>query len=462
MARIRLPANGWKPRPYQRRAWNYLERGGRHCELVWHRRSGKDELCLHRTAVAAFERVANYWHMLPEAAQARKAIWDAVNPHTGRRRIDEVFPQEVRKRTREQEMQIVFVNDSVWQVVGSDNFNSLVGSPPLGLVFSEWALCDPAAWAYLMPILRENGGWAAFNTTPRGRNHAYRSLVSARHDTDCFSQVLPATETGIFSEAALDEIREKLIGTYGEDYGVAVFEQEYLCSFEAANIGAVLGRWLALAAREGRISDDHTYDPDGDPIQISCDIGRRDASAWWFWQPTMGGFTLVDHDVGNGLEVEEWCVRLARKIVENRYQLEKIWLPHDARNKTFSAKHTAEEVFMDFFGAGKVGITPSTTIADRINAARRVIRQCTFHETNTESGRDALSSWSYLYDEKRKEFSTAPDHNWASHDGDAFSYGAVILDESEPVSEDTVKPDGITLNDAWRDRRKTDPHRISW
>ena len=27
--------------------------------------------------------------MLPEAAQARKAIWEAVNPHSGRRRIDE-------------------------------------------------------------------------------------------------------------------------------------------------------------------------------------------------------------------------------------------------------------------------------------------------------------------------------------------------------------------------------------
>jgi hypothetical protein len=38
--------------------------------------------------------VGTYWHMLPEASQARKAIWDAVNPHTGKRRIDEAFPKE--------------------------------------------------------------------------------------------------------------------------------------------------------------------------------------------------------------------------------------------------------------------------------------------------------------------------------------------------------------------------------
>ena len=69
MAKITLP-NNWKPRDYQLPAWTYLENGGRHAELVWARRHGKDEVALHRTACAAFERTANYWHMLPEAAQA--------------------------------------------------------------------------------------------------------------------------------------------------------------------------------------------------------------------------------------------------------------------------------------------------------------------------------------------------------------------------------------------------------
>ena len=109
MALIRLP-NNWRPRPYQMPAWRYLESGGKHAELVWHRRSGKDEIALHRTACAAFERVAGYWHMLPEYAQARKAIWDAVNPHTGKRRIDEAFPHELRDSTRDQEMAIRFKN----------------------------------------------------------------------------------------------------------------------------------------------------------------------------------------------------------------------------------------------------------------------------------------------------------------------------------------------------------------
>ena len=156
---IQLPHN-WAPRSYQQALWNYLWSGGRRASAVWHRRAGKDEVCLHWAAVSAHARKGNYWHMLPQAKQARKALWDSINPHTGLRRIDEAFPISLRAATREQEMQIVFKNGSTWQVLGSDNYNALVGSPPVGLVFSEWALADPSAWALLRPILLENQGWA--------------------------------------------------------------------------------------------------------------------------------------------------------------------------------------------------------------------------------------------------------------------------------------------------------------
>jgi phage terminase large subunit len=121
---ITLP-NQWQPRDYQRRIWRYLEAGGKRAVAVWHRRAGKDEVCLHWAACAAMQRVGNYWHMLPEASQARKAIWDAINPHTGKRRIDEAFPPSIRAGQRDDDMRIKLVNGSVWQVVGSDNFNRL-------------------------------------------------------------------------------------------------------------------------------------------------------------------------------------------------------------------------------------------------------------------------------------------------------------------------------------------------
>jgi hypothetical protein len=104
---------------------------------------------------------------LPEFAQGRKAIWTAINAHTGRRRIDEAFPHELRASTSDNEMFIRFLNGSTFQVVGSDQYDRQVGSSVAGVVFSEWALANPSAWAYLRPILEENNGWALFVTTPR-------------------------------------------------------------------------------------------------------------------------------------------------------------------------------------------------------------------------------------------------------------------------------------------------------
>jgi phage terminase large subunit len=137
--KIELP-HAWTPRPYQQPLWKYLHHGGKRGIAIWPRRHGKDDVALHFTACAAHERVGVYWHLLPQQNQARKAIWDAIDPHTGQRRIDNAFPKELRETTREQDMMIRFKCGSTWQVIGSDNYDALVGTPPIGVVFSEWAL----------------------------------------------------------------------------------------------------------------------------------------------------------------------------------------------------------------------------------------------------------------------------------------------------------------------------------
>ena len=462
--RVRLP-NNWQPRDYQLPAWTYLENGGRHAELVWHRRAGKDAIGLNHAACKAHERVGNYWHMLPEYAQARKAIWDAVSPASGKRLIDEAFPLELRAWTRNDEMAIGFKVGSTWQLVGSDRYNALVGTTPAGIVYSEWALADPAVRAYLRPIIAENHGWQLFITTPRGRNHAYTTFKAAekamRGGEDSFAQALDATETGVFSKEALARELADYIETYGEDYGRAKFEQEYLVSFEAANLGSILGRAIGLAEKQGRISDDVVFDDLGQPLQIFADIGRRDTAAWWFWQAQIGGYQIVDHDSGFGIDAEEWCYRLKARIEQYRLQGRKsalgtIWLPHDARAKTFAAKRSAVEIFIGFFGSEHVAITPNSSKADRINAARVLIPRIRFHESNCEQGLNALRAWSYEYDEEKKTFSAEPRHDWASHDGDAFSYGALVMQQAEPPPPKapplrgiTVGKPSVSLNELW-------------
>lgn len=157
----------WRPRPYQRPLTDYLIGGGRRADVVAHRRWGKDEVALHWTAWSIVDDVGVYWHLLPELGQGRRAIWDAVNPHTGEKRIDEAFPKTMRRRTLDGEMKIEFDNGSVWQVLGSDSYDALVGAPPRGVVFSEWALARPDAWTYLRPILAENGGSKGWSSRSR-------------------------------------------------------------------------------------------------------------------------------------------------------------------------------------------------------------------------------------------------------------------------------------------------------
>lgn len=423
---------------------------------VWHRRAGKDEVALHRTAIAAHERVANYWHMLPEYKQARKAIWEAINPHSGKRRIDEAFPVEIRKSTNQTEMKIEFKSGSIWQVVGSDNFNSLIGSPPAGIVYSEWSVANPMAHAYLSPILAENNGWALFIYTARGYNHGHSTYEGAKTDPTGFSQLLTVDDTQAISQEALMRQLKTYCDLYGEEHGKSLFRQEYFNDWSAANIGAILGLDLEKAERDGRVSDEVVVDEW--PIEISSDIGFRDTASWWFWQPRKGGFDLVDYDQGIGMDADDWIERLKTKP----YKLGKIWLPHDAKAKTFQSKHSSVERFLLAFGNDKVGIVPDSKKADRINAARRVIGSCRFHRTKCKDGLSGLRSWSYEFDEEKKIYSREPKHDWASHPGDAYSYGCQIMAErvieikkEQPLRGITVgNIHGITMDELWKEQEQ--------
>lgn len=392
--------------------------------------------------------------MLPEAKQARKAIWDAVNPHTGKRRIDEAFPLELRETTRENEMLIKFKVGSTYQVVGSDNFNSLIGSPPIGIAYSEWAVSKPQAPIYLRPILLENGGWELYITTPRGRNHALRTLNALREDSSAFAEVLTAKQTKAIPADVLEQELKNYVREYGEDEGDAFWRQEFMCDFNAAVLGAILGRPIAKAERDGRIC---AVAPDqaGSPIEISSDIGFRDTASWWFWQPKFGGFSLIDYDDDTGLDADDWIERLKSKISSTGLKLGRIWLPHDARAKTFQSKHSVVERFLTAFGADHVGLVPQASKSDRINAARSILGRCEFDAVRCSAGLDGLREWSYEYNEDTHTFSKEPLHDWASHPGDAFSYGAQVMaerikpEEKEKPRSLVVGQTDVTLNDMW-------------
>lgn len=422
-----------------------MERGGRHAELIWHRRFGKDEICLHWAAIAAHQRIATYWHMLPEASQARKAIWDAVNPHTGRRRIDEVFPNELRSNTLNNEMLIKFKNGSTWQVVGSDNFNSLIGSPPAGIVYSEWALANPISRAILRPILKENNGWQLFITTPRGKNHAYTTFEAARRSPDAFAEKLTVRDTGVMNEAEIEAERKVYIDDFGEQAGNALFRQEYLCDWDAAILGAYYGSEMELAETQGRIALVE-YDPSL-PVHTAWDLGWSDDLAIWFFQVHRGEVRLIKYRATNHETPEE----TAAFIYSLGYTYGDHWLPHDARPKTYASN--GRSVVEQLWALGiKTRIVPSLSIQDGIQAVRKMLPHCWFDADGCEDGMAALKSYHRAYDAERKIFSQNPvDKHWSKHGADAFRMLAIAYREMKP--EDAPKPpkffNDMTANDVF-------------
>lgn len=419
---IELP-NGWQPRRYQFPLWDALQNKGKKRAIeIAHRRWGKDDVILHHTAIEAHKRVATYWHCLPEYAQARKAIWNAVNPHTGKRRIDEAFPAPLRENTNDHEMFIRFKNGSTWQVIGSDRYNSLVGAGVAGVVFSEWALCNPSAWGYISPMMRENDGWAAFITTPRGRNHAHAMYHAALGDPDWHAEVSTIYDTKAIAPEALEKIlRTDYIALYGEDMGRAQFDQEYGCSFNAAILGAFYAREMAAVRKEGRIAEIEPLP--GKPVHRAWDIGVKDDTSIWWFQVVGSQVFILDCYTASGVGLDHYA-DVVRKRAEEHGWIDGIdFVPHDAKVQEWGSGKTRVETMREFSLSPQLCVSASKM--DGINAARQTLARCVFHPRCEDVGLSALEQYRREWDDDKKTFKASEVHDWTSHLADAFRYLAL-------------------------------------
>jgi len=428
---IHLPYN-WKPRDYQVEAWKAREAGIKRLALVWHRRAGKDDFALHTTAVEAHKRPATYWHMLPQANQARKAIWEAVNPHSGLRRIDEAFPLELRAATRENDMAIKFKNGSMWHVVGSDNYDSLVGSPPAGVVFSEWPLAKSESWAFLRPILAENDGWAQFIYTPRGPNHGLTTYQLAKSSPDWFGQVLTVDDTNVFTKKQMQLERAEYINDFGLDMGDALFQQEYYCNFEAAIIGSIYGQEIKRARDTGRICS-VPYDP-YKPVGTMWDLGFTDDTAIWFYQLEGPWINMVDCYAVNNVELRHYAdvLRMKAETHNISYDRKGMYFPHDVEQHELIAGKSRKAVLKSL--GIPVTVTPRSNLWDGIQDVRRQFHRMRFDAERCAKGIEALMMYQREYDKDQKIFAARPKHDWTSHYADALRTGVPRLPKASSSS----------------------------
>lgn len=409
---------------------------------IAHRRWGKDEIVLNGFRELSRKRVGTYWHCFPEYAQARKAIWNGINGHTGKRRIDEAFPPEIRKRINDNDMFIETVWGSTWQLLGSDRFDATVGSGPVGIAYSEWALCNPAAWAYHKPMVEESNGVAAFITTPRGNNHAKTMYDRAKGNDHWFAEISSIHDTQALNAAQLAESLSEYQDLYGLELGLAMFEQEYHCSFNGAMVGAYWGAEMSLAEREGRIDVvpvnwEH-------PVHTAWDLGKAVNNPIWCFQSIGGRLRIVDFYRPESDDLADWI-----KWLDDKGYHGDDYVPDDIMDFIWGAKHTRWDLLKA--AKRKPKLIKRIAVADGIHAGREAIKVATFDAERCELGIDGLKNYRREWDDDRKTFRENPVKDWAEHIGSSWRYLGLAWREvaatapPPPKKNDVVyeaKPDG--------------------
>ena len=368
--------NNFTLRAYQQNVWRHFAAGGKRAVSIWHRRAGKDLTALQRTAVEAHKRIGTYWHMLPQTAQARKVVWDGLVQDTqdkSIKMIDWAFPPDIRKSTNGQEMRIELKCGSIIQLCGSDNYDSLIGSNPVGVTLSEYSVAKPAAWNYIRPILVENNGWAWFIYTPRGANHGEDLYRKAVKSPRWFAEILTVDDTRAISLGAIQEERNDGMS---ED----MIQQEFYCSFSAALVGAYYGKHMIAAEKNGQVRK-VPYDPSV-PVETSWDIGVDDMTSIIFWQYIPGGeLHVIDYLEGSGQGLPFYLGKLDAKP----YLYGTDYVPHDFKARSFAAGAKSAYDIAKAHGR-KMKVIPKMNPLERIEAAR----------ASTFSRRAPLRGWNGL------------------------------------------------------------------
>jgi hypothetical protein len=294
MSTIRLPIDAFSPREYQLPLLKALDNGYKRAVWVAHRRSGKDLTMMNYIAKKMYERVGAYYYFFPTYKQAKKVIWDGMT-RDGFKFIYYI-PKELRKRTDNGEMLIETENGSIFRLVGTDNIDAVMGSNPVGCVFSEWSLQNPKAWDYVRPILAENGGWAVFIYTPRGKNHGYTLMEMAKsYPEQWYVEILDVEKTKAIPADVLNQEYDEIFKKDGND---ALYQQEYMCSFDVPIQGAYYASQLMLADSENRITS-VPYDSNT-PVHTAWDLGMDDSMSIWFFQIANQEIHFIDYYESTG------------------------------------------------------------------------------------------------------------------------------------------------------------------
>lgn len=364
--------------------------------------------------------------MFPTAKQARKSIWKGRGSD-GLAFIDHI-PKQLIKKINNMEMIIELINGSIIQLLGASNVDTVRGSNPVTIAYSEFMYLSPYVRDTLSPILAENGGIEILNGTPNGKGPAYKVFTHARSANDEWCTTYLTVKdtfredgiTPVISLAQIDEFRRS--GMSEE-----MIQQEFYCSWDSGSPGAYYTQWITSAEIEGRV-ENFTIQRNL-PVMTFWDIGIGDSTAIWFLQVDGNKLKMVYYYENNGQGFDHYNQKLHEVSSMFGFKYVAHFGPHDMANRQWGAtlKSTlaiARECGINF------RITPKLSKQEGIEAVRRIFKDVWIHKVYCEHGLEALRHYKKEWNEDLRDYHDKPLHDWSSHAADAFRYFSVAYLEN--------------------------------
>jgi phage terminase large subunit len=379
------------------------------------RRSGKDVCAFNIIVRAALRRVAVYYYIFPTYSQAKKVIWNSIT-NEGKRFLDYIPPTLIASENS-QEMRVVLTNGSIIQLVGSDNVDSLVGTNPYGIVFSEYALQDPRAYHFLRPVIVANGGFMIFISTPRGKNHLWDLFQIAKMNKEWFVYIKSVSDTRHISLEDIQKEREE--GLMSDD----LIQQEYFVSFDQGVEGSYYGKYIDRMRINNQIGI-VPHEP-GYKTHTAWDLGIRDSTCILFFQTIGTTVRIIDTYENSNYGLEHYV-----SVLNNKgYTYGKHIAPHDIKVRELgtgmSRLEKARHLGINFT------VAPDLSIVDGIEAVRSSLSKIYINYDTSKNLIKALENYRKEWDGRRSVYRDHPLHDWSSHWCDSLRYLCISLPKTK-------------------------------
>ena len=272
------------------------------------------------------------------------------------------------------------------------------------------------SWNILIPTIRKQGSeiWISFNPELE-TDETYQRFVAVP-PADCITMKVNWSDNPWFPDTL--KLEKDSLKLRDEEAYNQVWEG--LCRQTVD--GAIFAKEMQQAEKDGRLCR-VPYDATK-PVHAVFDLGWSDSTAIWFLQ-FVGMETRLIRYIEDSQKTISYYLATMQTF---GYVYDKIWLPHDAENKTLAAAGRSIDDIVRAAGY-KTQIMPRVPILDSINAARTIFPNCYFDREHTADGLACLRHYRYEVDPDTGQFSRNPLHDHYSHGADAFRYIALMIKE---------------------------------